>query len=377
MRSTRPSKGGRFAVNRKQTKAVRVRDVWIGGGAPVLVQGMTKTDTRDVKGTLEEIARYAEVGCEIVRVAVPDREAADAVKEIVRHSPLPVVADIHFDYRLALTVIEYGVDKLRLNPGNIGDRDRVEAVVKAAKVRQIPIRIGVNSGSLEKSLLQGMGRTAETLVASAARHIKILNDLDYDQIVVSLKASDVPTMVAAYRLMAESYDYPLHLGVTEAGTLLQGTVKSAVGIGTLLSEGIGDTIRISLTGPGEEEIRVAWEILKALKLRDRGANLVACPTCGRLQFDMWPVVEELERRLTKVVEPITVAVMGCAVNGPGEAREADVGLAGGKDMGLIYRHGKILRRVEQADMVEEIWKEILAAAEEVRLSGKGAQRSHA
>ncbi len=364
-------------MSRKKTKAVRVRDAWIGGGAPVLVQGMTKTDTRDVKGTLEAITRYAEVGCEMVRVAVPDQEAADAVKEIVRHSPIPVVADIHFDYRLALAVIEHGVDKLRLNPGNIGARDRVEAVVKAAKARQIPIRIGVNSGSIEKSLLQDMGRTAETLVASAERHIKILNDLDYDQIVVSLKASDVPTMMAAYRLMAERYDYPLHLGVTEAGTPLQGTIKSAVGIGSLLAEGIGDTIRISLTGPGEEEIRVAWEILKALQLRNRGANLVSCPTCGRLQFEMAPVAEELERRLAKIAEPITVALMGCAVNGPGEAREADVGLAGGKDMGLIYRHGQILRRVEQADMVEELWKEILDAAEEVRLSGKGAQRSHA
>ncbi len=361
----------------KVTKAVRVRDLQIGGGAPVVVQSMTKTDTRDVKATLDEIRRYVEVGCDLVRVAVLDAEAADAVEEIVKHSPIPVVADIHFDYRLALTVIRHGVDKLRLNPGNIGERSRVEAVVKAAKERGIPIRIGVNSGSIEKALLHDLGRTAETMVASAAKHIQILNDLDYDQIVVSLKASDVPTMVRAYQLMAERYDYPLHLGVTEAGTMLQGTIKSAVGIGALLAEGIGDTIRISLTAPGEEEIRVAWEILKALKLRERGANLVACPTCGRLQFDMWPVTEELERRLAKIAEPITVAVMGCAVNGPGEAKDADVGLAGGKDEGLIYRHGRVVRKVPQKDMVEELWKEIEAAAEEVRLGGQGAQRDHA
>jgi len=359
------------------TKAVRVRDLKIGGGAPVVVQSMTKTDTRDVKATLEEIQRYVEVGCEMVRVAVLDPQAADAVKDIVKHSPIPVVADIHFDYRLALTVIQHGVDKLRLNPGNIGDRSRVEAVVKAAKERDIPIRIGVNSGSIEKGLLHDLGRTAETMVASAAKHIQILNDLDYDQIVVSLKASDVPTMVEAYRLMAERYPYPLHLGVTEAGTIFQGTIKSAVGIGTLLAEGIGDTIRISLTAPGEEEIRVAWEILKALKLRERGANLVACPTCGRLQFDMWPVTNELERRLAKIAEPITVAVMGCAVNGPGEAKDADVGLAGGKDEGLIYRHGRMVRKVAQKDMVDELWKEIEDVAEEVRLGGQGAQGNHA
>ncbi len=333
---------------------------------------MTKSDTRDVKSTVDEIRRYVDVGCEIVRVAVPDMEAAQAVGEIVRHSPIPVVADIHFDYRLALEVIRQGVDKLRLNPGNIGEKSRVETVVEEARARGVPIRIGVNAGSLEKTLKMDLGRTAEAMVTSAAQHIQILNDVDYDNIVVSLKASDVPTMLAAYRLMAKRYNYPLHLGVTEAGTLFQGTIKSAVGIGTLLSEGIGDTIRISLTAPGEEEIRVAWEILKSLKLRDRGANLVACPTCGRLQFDMWLVTNELEKRMATIQEPITVAVMGCAVNGPGEAREADVGLAGGKNMGLIFRHGEIVRRVEQEDMVEELWKEIQDAAEEVRARGERA-----
>ena len=358
------------------TKAVRVRDLQIGGGAPVVVQTMTKTDTRDVAGTVDEILRYRDVGCELVRVAVPDQEAAAAVREIVRRSPIPVVADIHFDYRLALAVIRNGIDKLRLNPGTIGARDRVEEVVRAAKERNIPIRIGVNSGSIEKSLLADMGRTAEAMVKSAAEHIKILNDLDYDNIVVSLKASDVPTMLAANRLMAKTFPYPLHLGVTEAGTLSQGTIKSAVGLGILLAEGVGDTIRVSLTAPGEEEIRVAWEILKSLKLRNRGANIVACPTCGRLQFDMWPVTDELERRLATIAEPISVAVMGCAVNGPGEAREADVGLAGGKNMGLIFRHGKIVRKVDQQDMVEELWKEIQDAAEEVRSVGKRAEGDH-
>lgn len=359
------------------SKSVRVRDLVIGGGAPVVVQGMTKTDTRDVQATLAEIGRYVDVGAEIVRVAVPDMEAAQAVGPIVKASPIPVVADIHFDYRLALEVLRQGIDKLRLNPGNIGSRERVEEVVRMAKEREVPIRIGVNSGSIEKGLLHDLGRTAEAMVESAAKHIRILNDLDYDSIVVSLKASDVPTMLAAYRLMAKRFDYPLHLGVTEAGALFQGTIKSAVGLGVLLSEGIGDTIRVSLTAPGEEEIRVAWEILKSLQLRERGANLVACPTCGRLQFDMWPVTNELERRLATIAEPITVAVMGCAVNGPGEAREAHVGLAGGKNMGLIFRHGEIVRRVDQKDMVEELWTEIQDAAEEVRTGGQRVKGDHA
>lgn len=264
------------------SKAVKVRDLQIGGGAPVVVQGMTKTDTRDVQATVEEIRRYADVGCEIVRVAVPDMEAAQAVGTIVRQSPIPVVADIHFDYRLALEVIRQGIDKLRLNPGNIGGRDRVEQVVKAAKERGIPIRIGVNSGSIEKGMLQDYGRTAEAMVASAEKHIQILNDLDFDDIVISLKASDVPTMLQAYRLMAARHPYPLHLGVTEAGTVFQGTIKSAIGIGALLAEGIGDTIRVSLTAPGEEEIRVAWQILKSLGLRQRGSGY-----CGLSH--LWPV----------------------------------------------------------------------------------------
>ncbi len=358
------------------TRAVQVRDVQIGGGAPVVVQGMTKSDTRDVRATLDEIARYVDVGCEIVRVAVPDMEAAQAVGPIVRGSPIPVVADIHFDYRLALEVMRQGVDKLRLNPGNIGEKSRVETVVEEARARSIPIRVGVNAGSLEKTLKLDLGRTAEALVKSALKHVRILEEHDFHDIIISLKASDVPTTLAAYRLMAKTVDYPLHVGVTEAGTQFAGAIKSAVGIGTLLAEGIGDTIRVSLTGPGEEEIRVAWEILKSLKLRERGVDIVACPTCGRIQFDMWPVVEQLERRLATVSDPLTVAIMGCAVNGPGEAQDADVGIAGGKNMGLLFRKGEKVRRVEQATMVDEVWQEVQDVLEEARLRGPGSEGHH-
>lgn len=358
------------------TRAVQVRDVQIGGGAPVVVQGMTKSDTRDVRTTLDEIARYVDVGCEIVRVAVPDLEAAQAVGPIVKGSPIPVVADIHFDYRLALEVMRQGVDKLRLNPGNIGDKSRVETVVEEARARAIPIRVGVNAGSLEKTLKLDLGRTAEAMVKSALKHVRILEEHDFHDIVISLKASDVPTTLAAYRLMAKTVDYPLHVGVTEAGTQFAGAIKSAVGIGTLLAEGIGDTIRVSLTGPGEEEIRVAWEILKSLKLRERGVDIVACPTCGRIQFDMWPVVEQLERRLATVADPLTVAIMGCAVNGPGEAQDADVGIAGGKNMGLLFRKGERVRRVEQATMVDEVWQEVQDVLEEARQGGPGAEGHH-
>ena len=358
------------------TRAVQVRDVQVGGGAPVVVQGMTKSDTRDVGTTLDEIARYVDVGCEIVRVAVPDMEAAQAVGPIVKGSPIPVVADIHFDYRLALEVMRQGVDKLRLNPGNIGDKSRVETVVEEARARAIPIRVGVNAGSLEKTLKLDLGRTAEALVKSALKHVRILEEHDFHDIIISLKASDVPTTLAAYRLMAKTVDYPLHVGVTEAGTQFAGAIKSAVGIGTLLAEGIGDTIRVSLTGPGEEEIRVAWEILKSLKLRERGVDIVACPTCGRIQFDMWPVVEQLERRLATVADPLTVAIMGCAVNGPGEAQDADVGIAGGKNMGLLFRKGERVRRVEQATMVEEVWQEVQDVLEEARQGGPGAEGHH-
>jgi (E)-4-hydroxy-3-methylbut-2-enyl-diphosphate synthase len=359
------------------TRAVKVRDLTIGGGAPVVVQGMTKGDTRDVRGTVDEILRYVDVGCELVRVAVPDMEAAQAVGPIVKASPIPVVADIHFDYRLALEVLRQGVDKLRLNPGNIGEKSRVETVVEEARARGVPIRIGVNAGSLEKTLKMDLGRTAEALVKSAMKHVRILEEHDFFDIVISLKASDVPTTLAAYRLMAKTVDYPLHVGLTEAGSRLGGTVKSAVGIGTLLAEGIGDTIRVSMTGPGEDEIQVAWEIVKALKLRQRGVDIVSCPTCGRIQFDMWPVVEQLEKRLAGVSEPMTVAIMGCAVNGPGEAKDAKIGLAGGKHMGLLYRDGQLVRRIEQENMIEELWQEVQDVVREVRSGGAGSEGDHA
>ena len=346
-------------MSRRISRAVQVGDVKIGGGNPVVVQGMTKTDTRDAAATVAQIRSMAEVGARVVRVAVPTREAAEALSVIRRQSPVPLVADIHFDYRLALKALEAGVDKLRLNPGNIGEPDRVRQVVQAAKERGIPIRIGVNAGSLEKHLLVRYGHpTPEAMVESAIEHLRILWDLDFFDAVVSLKASTVPIMMQAYRLLAEQVDVPLHLGVTEAGTRFSGTVKSAIGIGSLLSEGIGDTIRVSLAAEPEEEIRVAREILRDLDLLNEGVNIVACPTCGRIQYDMQPVVDAVEKALANVKEPIRVAIMGCAVNGPGEAREADIGIAGGKGGGLLFRHGEIVGRVEQDDLVETVVREV-------------------
>ncbi|MCL5967127.1 MAG: flavodoxin-dependent (E)-4-hydroxy-3-methylbut-2-enyl-diphosphate synthase [Firmicutes bacterium] len=359
------------------TRAVKVRDLTIGGGAPVVVQGMTKGDTRDVKGTLDEIARYQEVGAEVVRVAVPDMEAAQAVGPIVKGSQLPIVADIHFDYRLALEVLRQGVDKLRLNPGNIGEASRVETVVKEAKVRGGSYPHRRQRGLAGEDAQDGPrpdGGSARQKRHEARAHSR---GPDFHDIIISLKASDVPTTLAAYRLMAKTSDYPLHVGLTEAGASLGGTVKSAVGIGTLLAEGIGDTIRVSMTGPGEEEIRVAWEILKALKLRERGVDIVACPTCGRIQFDMWPVVNELEKRLASIPETLTVAIMGCAVNGPGEAKDAKIGIAGGKHMGLLYRDGQIVRRVEQDQMVEEVWAEVQDVLREARTGAAAVEGDHA
>lgn len=346
-------------MTRRISRIVKVGDVPIGGGNPIVVQGMTKTDTRDVQATVEQIRSMAETGAQVIRVAVPTREAADALRDIRRQSPVPLVADIHFDYRLALRALEAGVDKLRLNPGNIGDADRVRQVVQGAKERQVPIRIGVNAGSLEKHLLAQYGHpTPEAMVQSALEHLRILWDLDFYDAVVSLKASTVSTMMAAYRLLAEQVDVPLHLGVTEAGTRFSGTIKSAIGIGTLLSEGIGDTVRVSLAAEPEEEIRVAREILRDLGLMNEGVNIVACPTCGRIQYDMQPVVDAVEKALATVREPIRVAIMGCAVNGPGEAREADVGIAGGKGGGLLFRHGEIVGRVEQDDLVDTVVREV-------------------
>lgn len=346
-------------MERRLTRQLEVGKVKVGGGAPIAVQSMTNTKTSDPVATLKQINRLAEAGCDIVRCAVPDMAAAEGLKTIVKESPIPVIADIHFDYKLALAAIEAGVDGLRLNPGNIGGNDRVAAVVEAAKKRNIPIRIGVNAGSLPKDLLEKYGHpTPEALVEAAWRHIRILEEMDYKNIKISLKAHDVPLTLAAYRLMASQCDYPLHVGITEAGTVNSGIVKSAVGIGTLLAEGIGDTIRVSLTGDPVREVKVGFEILKSLGLREYGPTLISCPTCGRTQINLEKLALEVERRLAEITEPITVAVMGCVVNGPGEAREADVGIAGGINEGLIFRKGEVLKKVAEADIIDELFAEI-------------------
>jgi len=349
-------------VERKLSKTVKIGWVTIGGGHPVVIQSMTNTDTRDVQATLRQIEALAKSGCEVVRLAVLDREAGQALKEIVANSPLPVIADIHFDYRLALLAIEQGVHGLRINPGNIGARWKVQEVVRACKEREIPIRIGVNAGSLEKELLDKyQGLTPEGMVESALRHIHLLENEGYDKIKISLKASNVPLMLAAYRKMSETVDYPLHIGVTEAGTVRSGVIKSAVGIGSLLAEGIGDTLRVSLTGDPVQEIPVALEILKVLGLRNRGVELISCPTCGRTQVNLAELAEKVEDKLSNLPpleRPLKVAVMGCAVNGPGEAREADFGIAGGKGMGLLFKKGEIVARLSEEELLPALLTEI-------------------
>ncbi len=333
--------------------------VQVGGGAPISVQSMTKTDTRDIASTVKQINELAESGCDIIRAAVPDWEAADALPGILKAIGIPFVADIHFDYRLAMEAIKAGINGLRINPGNIGGRNKVEEVVRAAQDGSIPIRIGVNAGSLEKELLVKYGGvTPGAMVESAMGHVNILEDLNFSNIKISLKASNVPLMLEAYRLISEKTDYPLHIGVTESGTLRYGTVKSAIGIGILLSEGIGDTIRVSLTGHPCHEITAGYDILRALGLRSRGVELISCPTCGRTEIDLIGIAEEVEKKLQRVNKPLKIAVMGCAVNGPGEAREADLGIAGGKGFGLIFRRGKIIRKVPEGSLVEELLKEI-------------------
>ncbi|HOQ36453.1 MAG TPA: flavodoxin-dependent (E)-4-hydroxy-3-methylbut-2-enyl-diphosphate synthase [Acetivibrio sp.] len=346
-------------IDRKKTKTVKVGDISIGGGSPVAVQSMTNTDTRDIKATVNQIKMLEEEGCQIVRVAVPDNEAAEAIEEIKKSIKIPLVADIHFDYRLAITSMEKGADKIRINPGNIGDRERVKKVVEVAKERNIPIRIGVNAGSLEKNITQKYGLTPRAMVESALEHARILEELDFYDIVFSLKASSVPMTIAAYRLMSEKTDYPLHIGVTEAGTLFRGTIKSCVGLGCLLAEGIGDTIRVSLTGDPREEVRVGQELLRSLGLLEGGVEFVSCPTCGRCQIDLIKIASEVEERLGKIDKSIKVAVMGCAVNGPGEAREADIGIAGGKNEALLFKKGEIIRKIPQDKIVDELMEEIM------------------
>lgn len=346
-------------IKRKLTRQIHIGPVAIGGGAPVSVQSMTNTKTTDTAATVAQIRALTEAGCDIVRLAVPDMEAAKNLGNIISAVDVPLVADIHFDYRLALEAMQQGIAALRLNPGNIGGAENVRLVAAAARKRHIPIRIGVNAGSLDKALLAKYGKiTPEAMVESALQHVRLLEAEDFHDIKISLKAHDVPLTLEAYRLMSETVDYPLHLGITEAGTVHSGMIKSAVGIGALLAEGIGDTFRISLTGDPVVEVRVANEILKSLGLREYGPTLVSCPTCGRTSIDLPGIAAEVEKRLEAVKKPIQVAVMGCVVNGPGEAREADVGIAGGKGEGLIFHKGEILRKVPENMLVEELFKEI-------------------
>ena len=341
------------------SKQIRVGKVTVGGGAPIAIQSMCNTKTEDAAATVAQILTLEQAGCEIIRVAVPTMEAAQAIGKIKAGIHIPLVADIHFDYKLALTCAEQGVDKIRINPGNIGSQDKVRAVADACKERSIPIRIGVNGGSLEKELLQKYGGvTAEALVESAMGHVHLLNDCNFDDICISVKCSHVPTNMAAYGLLHEQTAYPLHLGVTEAGTPSMGVLKSAIGIGGLLCQGIGDTIRVSLTADPVEEVYAAKRILAAAGIRQMGPNLIACPTCGRTKYDMIPIAEEVERRLQSCTKNITAAVMGCVVNGPGEARNADVGIAGGEKEGLLFRKGEILYKVPQERLVEALMEEI-------------------
>ncbi|MFP4979281.1 flavodoxin-dependent (E)-4-hydroxy-3-methylbut-2-enyl-diphosphate synthase [Paenibacillus sp. CN-4] len=344
---------------RHQTRPVNVGGVIIGGNNEVAIQSMCTTKTADVEATVAEILRLEEAGCQLVRVTVNNEEAAAAIKEIKKRIHIPLVADIHFNYKLALLAIENGIDKVRINPGNIGRREKVEAVVKACKEKGIPIRIGVNAGSLEQHLLEKYGYpTPEAMVESALFHIGILEELDFHDIIVSLKASDVPMAIEAYRKAAEVIPYPLHLGITESGTLFAGTVKSSAGIGALLSMGIGSTVRISLSADPVEEVKVARELLKTFGLISNAATLISCPTCGRLDIDLFSIANEVEEYISKLKVPIKVSVLGCAVNGPGEAREADIGIAGARGEGLLFRYGQMIRKVPEAELVDELKKEI-------------------
>ena len=352
-----------FLAERKKTRGITVGNVAVGGMAPISVQSMTNTFTEDVSATVSQIKRLEQAGCEIVRVAVPDESAAAAISSIKERISIPLVADVHFDYRLAIAAAAAGADGLRINPGNIGSKKKIKAVVECARDFDIPIRIGVNSGSLEKNLLKKYGgASAEAMVESACRHVDLLTSLGFDRIKISIKASDVPRTVEAYRLLSSKTDLPLHVGVTEAGGLYPGIVKSSLGIGMLLSEGIGDTIRVSLTRDPVEEVRVGYEILKALDIRRHGPDIISCPTCGRCKIDMFGIVEQVERALIFKPIPIKIAIMGCVVNGPGEAKEADIGVAGGDGTGVLFKRGKVIKKFPEEKLVEvlleavENWK---------------------
>ncbi|MFZ5758839.1 MAG: flavodoxin-dependent (E)-4-hydroxy-3-methylbut-2-enyl-diphosphate synthase [Thermodesulfobacteriota bacterium] len=352
-------------IIRKPTKQIKVGPVAIGGGAPIVVQSMTNTDTRDVEATVAQIRRLADAGCEIIRVAVPDLAAAEAIRTIRDRITIPVIADIHFDHRLAVTAMENGAQGIRINPGNIGGPEKLGKVVAAAKVHHVPIRVGINSGSVEKDILARHGHpTAEALVESAIRNIRLLEKVHFFEQKISLKSSDTLTTVAAYRLLAGQCEYPLHLGVTEAGGLIAGTVKSSVALGMLLYEGIGDTFRISLTRDPIEEIRVSYELLRCLRIRERGPELISCPTCGRCQINLFGLAEKVEEHIQKIDAPLKVAVMGCVVNGPGEAKEADIGLAGGKGVGIIFKKGTLVQKVPEKHLLQVFLTEIDALAAE-------------
>ncbi|MFC2168518.1 flavodoxin-dependent (E)-4-hydroxy-3-methylbut-2-enyl-diphosphate synthase [Acidobacteriota bacterium] len=352
-------------LRRRKTRQICIGGVPIGGGAPIVVQSMSKTHTRDIPSTLAQIRRLEKAGCEIVRVAVPDRESAEAIGEIKKQTAIPIIADIHFDYRLALASLDKGVDGLRINPGNIGARDKLQKVVNAAKERSIPIRIGVNSGSIEKDLLRKFGgATAEAMVESALRHVRILEDMDFFLLKISLKASDVDRTLDAYRILAEKVDYPFHAGITEAGSLLRGAVKSSVGLALLLNLGLVDTLRVSLTAPPEEEVKVGFLILASLGIRSFGPNIVSCPICGRCDVDLFEISKSIENEISFLKENIDVAVMGCMVNGPGEAKEADIGLACGKGKGVVFKKGKLSRQLKNDEIVTEFVAEVKKFAKE-------------
>ena len=346
-------------MKRRTTKKIYIGNVPVGGDAPISVQSMTCTKTEDVASTVDQILRLQDAGCEIVRVAVPTREAAEAIGQIKTKIQIPLVADIHFDYRLAVEAIRQGADKIRINPGNIGSKDRVKKILTMAKKRSVPVRIGVNAGSLEKKVIKKYGGiTAEGLVESVLDQLRLFQEVAFEDVVLSIKASDVVLMIEANRLLSQKVDFPLHLGVTEAGTPRSGILRSAVGIGTLLAEGIGDTLRVSLTGDPVEEVRAGHDILKSLRLRQRGLTILSCPTCGRLQTRLIAIVEEVERALSEVQKPLTIALMGCAVNGPGEAKEADIGIACGRKSALLFKKGKVIRKLKEEDIVKTLIQEV-------------------
>jgi len=344
---------------RKKTRQIIIGKIKIGGNAPITIQSMTKTKTADVLATVNQIRELEEAGCEIIRVAVPDMEAASAIREIKRQIRIPLVADIHFDYHLALKAMEAGADKIRINPGNIGSVDRIRQVLNEAKTREIPIRIGVNSGSLEKDILKKYGEIcASALVESALRHVEICQDFGFDNLVISIKASDVKLMIESYRLISGKVDFPLHLGVTEAGTYQIASIKSAVGIGTLLAEGIGDTLRVSITGNPMAEVRTGYSILNALGLRSSGITIISCPTCGRTEVNLVEITKAVEERISMVNKHLKVAIMGCTVNGPGEARDADIGVACGKKSALLFKKGQVIRKLQEDEIIETLVKEV-------------------